>query len=197
MNLIKKILIAAGCAVALSACKKDNPQPGDYISFKLNGIYKIIKPDAYNDYDGTFFLAAGGDLKNEISLYIDTVPEQRTYHFENVNDRAAAGYDDDSGTDFLADTGTMTINYFDGDRISGTFSFKGRTFSGNPATINISEGHFDATLSYPPYFPPDSCAWSDSTYSVRQRRMMIKAQSFKSNSIQRHRSGVPFLHTGQ
>ncbi|MBS1527632.1 MAG: hypothetical protein JST19_18440, partial [Bacteroidetes bacterium] len=63
---------------------------------------------------------------------------------------------------------------------SGTFSFKGRTLWGKPATINITEGHFSAKLSYLPYFPPDSCTECDSSYSVaRLRRILIKAQSYK------------------
>jgi Family of unknown function (DUF6252) len=168
MNLAQKIFIACGCIAALGACKKNSPKPNDYISFYVNDAYKIIKPEADIFDDGTLMIDAGPSMKGEISLFLDTTVQLKTYHFENEKDNALGNYYDNSGISFWSDTGTLVVSAFDGKHISGSFSFKGRTLYGSPATINITEGHFSADVSYLS-FSPDTCTLCDSTDSFSRR----------------------------
>lgn len=167
----------AGCLVmAFNSCKKDNPTPANFISFKINGVYKNIKPEADIFDDGTFLLQAGPFLKDEIGLFLDTNVMLKTYHFENESDNAIGDYYDHSGAHFWSDSGTLVVTSFDGRHINGTFSFKARTLAGPPASINITEGQFSADVSYLSA-APDTNSWCDSTFSVSRRNVLIRQLS--------------------
>jgi len=166
-------MIAWCLAMALSSCKKDNPTPANFISFKVNGVYKSIKPEADIFDDGTFLLDAGPFMKDEIGLYLDTNVMLKTYHFENQGDNALGDYYDHSGTHFWSDTGTLVISSFDGHHINGTFSFKARTLAGAPASINVTEGQFSADVSYLSTVS-DTCSWYDSNLCINRRNLLIR-----------------------
>ncbi len=172
MNLIHKLMIAGCCATALASCKKDNPTSTNFVSFKINGVYKSIKPEADIFYDGTFLLTGGPFMKDQIGLFLDTNVMRKTYHFENASDNAVGDYYDHSGTRFLGDTGTLTITSFGNQHISGTFSFKAHTMDGPPASIDITEGQFSTDITYG--FPLDTFGQYDSTYSTSHRKLLIQ-----------------------
>jgi hypothetical protein len=173
MNIAQKITIACCGLMILSACKKNNPEPDEYISFYVNDVYKIIKPEADYFDDDTFLLQAGPDMKGEIGLFLDTIVQIKTYYFENPFDGAVADWYDNSGTHFWSDTGTLVVSAFDGDHISGTFSFKGHAETGKPATVHITEGHFSTDVTYVS-FSPDTCTVCDSAYSFSHRATLAR-----------------------
>jgi hypothetical protein len=172
MNLIHKLIIAGCLVAAFSSCRKDNPTPANFISFKINGVYKSIKPEADIFDDGTFLLDAGPFMKDEIGLFLNTNVMLKTYHFENQGDNALGDYYDHSGTHFWSDTGTLVVTSFDGRHINGTFSFKARTLAGPPASIDVTDGQFSADVSYLSA-ATDTCSWYDSTVSVSRLNLLI------------------------
>ena len=186
MNRTQNIFIACVCMAALGACKKNNPTPTDYISFYANGTYKITKPEADIFDDGTLLIDAGPFMKGELLLFLDTAVQVKTYRFENGEYNADGDYYDNAGVHFLGDTGVLVVNTFDGKHISGSFSFKGRTIEGSPATMNITEGHFSAKVSYLS-FSTDTCTVCDSTYSLSHRaglaRRYLRHRQFASGAL--------------
>src|ERR1700744_1813617 len=100
MNLAQKILVTCGCITMLAACKKDRPTADNYISYKLNGVYQKLIPDADSFDDGTFLVSAGPFNKGEIDLFLDTLVQLKTYHFQDIKDNTVGSYTDVSGTNF-------------------------------------------------------------------------------------------------
>lgn len=176
MNLMNKLMIARCCMVAFGSCKKDNPTPTNFISFKLNGVYKNIKPEADIFNDGSFLLGAGPFMKDQIGLFLDTNVMLKTYHFENESDNAVGDYYDYAGTHFWSDTGILVVTSFDGHHINGTFSFKAHTLDGPPASIDITDGQFSADITYESA-ATDTCTqyqYDDSTFSIGRRKLFIQ-----------------------
>lgn len=192
MNLTKKIYIACSCVIIFSACKKDNPTPDNYISFKVNGVYKRLKPEADYFDDGSLLLDAneGKFLKDEISFSTIKNPQVKTYHFEDPDADAIADYNNHAGTDFWCDSGTLVISEVSDNHISGTFAFKGHAVDDQSSKINITEGQFSASVSFLS-FAPDTCAWRDSTYGVSKRVKLMNSQ------LNRRQLAVPMITGGR
>jgi hypothetical protein len=168
MSLVKKLLIAVGCVFSLGTCKKSGPTPGNYISFKVNGVYKNFKPDASPFTDGSFLLDAGPSIKGEIGLFLETSPQLTAYDLAN-DSIAIADYYDSSGIHFWSDSGTLVISAYNGKHISGTFAFRGRTHDKNTvATINVTEGQFSADIG-PLLNLPDTCALRNPEFTAGKR----------------------------
>jgi hypothetical protein len=179
MNLSQKMLITGGLLILFAACKKDKPTTSNHISFKLNGVYKNLKPEGDLFDDGTLLLQAGPFMKDQITLFIDTAVLVKTYRFEDRRYQAEADYNDHSGVLFLSDTGKLVITSFDGNKISGSFEFKAKPLNGGPG-LNITEGEFSAKLSHLSAGSPDTCSsWPDtcpvdSGYSVSPRQKLLQ-----------------------
>jgi len=172
MNLIRKMMIAGCCIAALGSCKKDNPAPGDFIFYKVNGSFKSNDPDGYIFDENSLLIDAGPFEKNEISLFIDSLPRVRIYHFENESDPAIADYYDNDHRHFWSDSGTLVVNSYDGQHIKGTFSFRGKADDGSPA-VHITEGQFSTKVDH--YLStPDSCATGDSTVGVSRHGLLTR-----------------------
>lgn len=172
MNLIQKIMIA-GCGVAaLASCKKDKPAPDNYISYKVDGNYKKLKPDAdYFDDGSGFLIDAGPFNKGEMSISFNDVPVEKTYHFEDSTD-VIAEYVDESGRNFWSLSGTLVINSYDGDHISGTFAFRGVTDTDPEAAVNVTEGQFSADVS--DLSSSSDTTATDTTYGVSKSKKLMK-----------------------
>src|SRR3569833_124867 len=160
MNLTQKILIIGGCVAVLAGCRKDDPKPtpDNFISYKINGVYKILVPDATAFDDGTWLLTGGPFNKGEISLFLDTPMYVKSYDFKGELDEAIGDYCDEAGSDFWSDSGTMVINSYNNGHITGTFAFRARTRDSAHRVVRITEGQFSATQDYLSA-SPDTSNW--------------------------------------
>ena len=173
MNLRRKLMIAGCCVAVFGSCKKDNPAPDNFIFYKVNGVYKTIKPEGYIFGGDGLLIDAGPFMKNEIDMFIDSLPQVRSYNFNPDEAVAAADYYDNNRVHFWSDSGKLVVNSFDGIHIKGSFSFRGRTLTGAPDTVHITEGQFSTNVAY--YSSaPDTCVICDSTLGISQRSRLTK-----------------------
>lgn len=125
MNLIKKIVVAGCLAAAICGCKKNSPTPEDYISYKVDGVYKSLKPEA-SYLDGSLLIEAGKTGGENLWIIVDGYPARGIYNLANFNVADISyGLGDDVYDSIISETGTLTIRSYDGKHISGTFEFKG------------------------------------------------------------------------
>lgn len=136
MRLIKKLLLAGSLVAILGSCKKESAKPASVISYKVDGVLKTFKPDAFYYADNSLLITGGENGNAEILLYIYTNAKVESFYFERKDDNALGSYQPGG---FVSDTGKLVINSFDGKRISGTFQFRGRNSHG---TKSITEGQF-------------------------------------------------------
>lgn len=60
----------------------------------------------------------------------------------NYNLAGNASYTDSNQNVYIANTGTVNVTSFEGNKISGTFSFNARPATGGGAEIQVTEGKF-------------------------------------------------------
>jgi hypothetical protein len=158
MRLTKNLLLAGSLVAILGSCEKDTQKPVSVISYKVDGVLKTFKADAFYYADNSLLIATG-DVKNaEISLYIYNNTKVDNFYFERKADNAIGWYQPGG---FVSDSGKLVINFFDGRRISGTFEFRGHSAGG---TKNITEGQFDTeVVNYTKYIllPPEGGSSDD------------------------------------
>lgn len=175
MNLIKTqtLIAAAGCLLLLHACKKDDaPTPNNTLSYKVDGVSKIMKPEANYFWDNSLLITSDKiTAVEQVILFIDSNITTGTFELPRDNNYVSLEYDM-PGTDlkdyFFSRSGKMVISSYDGNHVSGTFEF---TASNGITTKSITEGTFTADVGY---FPePQSCGDS-SLYAVRRHMKLLK-----------------------
>src|SRR5882757_9865667 len=123
MNLIKKILLAGGFALAFCSCKKSGPSPDNYISYKVDGVYKSLKPDA-DYFDESLVLEAGKINGEGLWIIFYGYPYPGTYRLADTTLTAPVisyNLGDDVYDTILSRSGTLVITSYDGKHVSGTF----------------------------------------------------------------------------
>jgi uncharacterized protein DUF6252 len=175
MNLITKMLIAGGLLMAFCGCKKNSPSPNDYISYKVDGVYKSLKPEA-DVVDGDLLIEGGKIGGEDLWIQIDQYPSPGTYNLAN-SDIADITYSIgiDTYDSIISDTGTVVITSYDGKHVSGTFEFKGD--NGNGGIKNITEGQFKAKVTQLGNSTPcsvDPTCYMDTTYGATPMGQLLK-----------------------
>lgn len=170
MNLIKKMLIAGSFALAIAGCKKSGPTPDNYISYKVDGVYKSSRPEA--DYGDDALIINSIVGSEEILIIFSGYPAPGLYNLLNTGG-ASCYYSDDSGSygSTLTEIGTLEITAYDGNRISGKFAFE----AGNGKSIKtITEGEFNTKVEQlGDYNPePPSCEDDSSYYGASPNRKL-------------------------
>ena len=150
MNLSQKLFAISCCIMLFSACKKDKPKPNNYISFKADGVYSNLSPEArYSADNGTVLMDAGDSKKNKISLSFSVDALLNSYNLGTYQEEnAICDYYNESGVHFSSDNGTFVISKVLSDgSISGTFAFIGHTLNNSPDSVRITEGQFSTNVS--------------------------------------------------
>ena len=161
MNLIKKMLLAGSFALVICGCKKTGPSPDNYITYKVNGVYKSMRPDA--GYLDDALLIEGGKIGGEdLWIIFNGYPAPGTYDLKDI-DTTYMSYS--IGGDLYGSTiskkGILVINSYDTKHVSGTFEFEGS----NGARIKtITEGKFDTKVDQLGYSSP-SCDSTDTWFA--------------------------------
>ena len=164
MNLTKKITIALCIIIAFGACKVDDPKPTGSISYQLNGINISTSSLCFGaDYGVGIFGTKGND---DLAIFIDTtITEGASYHVGRIAGAVAIEYTNwTNSRHFDSDTGTIVIEHYDGDRITGTFE---ATVVSGPTTKTITNGKFDVAIDYS---NPVTSNYDDSVYAFRKTR---------------------------
>ncbi|WP_426669398.1 DUF6252 family protein [Mucilaginibacter sp. McL0603] len=191
MNLIKKILLAGGLVLAIYGCKK-GPSPDNYISYKVDGVYKSLKPEA-DYFDESLVLEAGKINGEGLWIVFYGYPYPGTYSLADTTLTAPVisyNLGDDIYDTILSRTGTLVITSYDGKHVSGTFEFKG---SNGTSVKTITEGQFKAKVDQLGDSSPcsiDSTCYVDTTYGFTPRGKLLKhlklIRAEKSNSINKN-----------
>ena len=167
MNLIKKMLFAVCITAAICSCKKSGTSPDDYLEYKVDGVYKSLKPEA--DYlDNGLIIDAGKIGGEDLTIFFNGYPAPGVYDLANF-DIASISYSlgDDAYDSILSENGTLVIRSYDGKHIKGKFEFKG---SNGKNTKTITEGGFDTNVEQLGYsLPPDT----DSTYCFSAKAKIL------------------------
>jgi len=191
MNLITKVLMAAGLALAVSGCKKSGPSPDNYLSYKVDGVYKSVKPDA-DYFDDSLVLEAGKINGEDLWIIFYGYPYPGTYSLADTTLSAPVisyNLGDDIYDTILSRMGTLVITSYDGKHISGTFEFKG---SNGTSFKTITEGQFktkvDQLGSLSPSCSVDSaCCVDSTTYGITPKGKLLKQlkliRAEKMNSV--------------
>ena len=153
MNLMKKLPVALCLIIAFGSCKVDDPKPDGSVSYSLDGRDISTTADCVGDSYGIGVFGTKGN--DDLEIFMDTtITEGMTYHVGRMPNNIAIVYTNMSNSRYFnSDTVTITVDRYDGDRISGTFA---ATVISGPTTKTITNGKFDAIIDYSSY--------SDSTY---------------------------------
>jgi hypothetical protein len=163
MNLIKKLLIAAGCIIMINGCKKDDLEPDNYLIYKIDGILKTAVPEGTNFSDGSLMVDAKSDDGDDVTLFIDA-NEARPGAFYPAM--------------LFSDTGLLIIKSYDGSNISGTFHFE---VQDGQSIKKITEGQFHAKISLFGVSTEEPC-YEDSTCDVAGKKKLMQ-QKIRPSSI--------------
>lgn len=154
MNLMKKLPVALCLIIAFGSCKVDDPKPLASVSYNIDGVNMVSTWTDCLAING--LVSVFGDKgKEALSIFIDTtITEGATYHIGNLQTSVGVEYVNWSNSrQFDSDNGTLVIEHYDGNEISGIFN---ATVVNGPTTKTITNGKFDAIIDYSSY--------SDSTY---------------------------------
>ena len=177
MNPIQKILIACSCAALLTGCKKDDPEPDNNLSYKVDGILKTAKPEGTYFTSDNSIMIDGTKGNEDITIFIDTVVTPGVYTMGEMGNNIAAMYVNwDNSIIYTSTSGTITIDSYNGQQISGSFQFNVKA---GHLIKNISEGKFTAKLEVSSGYtdiPPDC---PDSTYEVMKRNQLLHLPGYK------------------
>ena len=173
MNFIKKILVAGCLAAAFSACKKDNISPEENLLYKMDGVLKTARPDAFYYPDNTIMIE-GSSRQDDITIFIDTDIHTGVYPIGSMADKVSAMFVNwDHPMFFNSESGTLVIKTFDETHISGTFRFIAKN---GQLARTFTEGEFNAKLSYDTGpFPEHDCP--DSARDVTNKQRLMQVQS--------------------
>ena len=176
MNLIKKMLVAGCIAAAICGCKKDTPAPDDYLSYKVDGVYKSVKPDA-DFIDGDLLIDGGKIGGEDLSIFVDDYPGPGRYNLTDSTYTLLSYHRGTGSHDvFYAVQGTLVIASYDGKQISGTFEFKG---SNGQDFKTITEGKFKTKVDDLGYSSP---ADSINYINVRRGQLLRHLKLMKAGS---------------
>jgi hypothetical protein len=168
MNLIKKTLLTGCIAAAICGCKKSGPSPDNYLEYKIDRVYKSLKPEA--DYlDDNLIINAGKIGGEDLTIFFNGYPVPGVYDLANFN-AASISYSlgDDVYDTIVSENGTLVIRSYDGEHIKGTFEFKG---SNGKNIKTITEGEFNTTVNQLGYSLPSD---TDSTYSFSAKAKILQ-----------------------
>jgi hypothetical protein len=185
MNLIKKMLLAGSFALVICGCKKTGPSPDNYITYKVNGVYKSMRPDA--SYLDDALLIEGGKIGGEdLLIFFNGYPAPGTYDLKDI-DTASISYS--TGTDIydtiLSRTGTLVITSYDTKHVSGTFEFKANS---GTRTVTITEGKFYTKVDQLGYSSPscdstDACFVDTSIYGTVRGKLLQHIKSVRKGKL--------------
>ncbi|EOZ98503.1 hypothetical protein A33Q_1157 [Indibacter alkaliphilus LW1] len=142
MKKLKSLILLAlfaGSFLFVSCENDDTPNGAMNVEAKIDGTdWKGSGNSQVVGVAGitTTSIAAGATNRSAISI---TIMDDKagTYDLANV-----ASYTDQNQTVYMANSGTLTISKFEGNKISGTFSFTARPALGSGNNISITEGKF-------------------------------------------------------
>ncbi|HEY9002171.1 MAG TPA: DUF6252 family protein [Mucilaginibacter sp.] len=168
MNLIRKIIIAGCMTAVIYGCKKNSPSPDNYLKYKVDGVYKSLKPEA-DYFDDSLIIDAGKIGGEDLTIFFDGYPAPGVYDLADF-DVASISYtlNDDPYDTIISQTGTLVIASYDGEHIKGTFECKP---SNGKNIKTITEGEFNTKVEQWGYLsPPDT----DSTYSFSAKAKILE-----------------------
>ena len=154
------MLLAGSFALVICGCKKSGPSPDNYITYKVNGVYKSMRPDA--GYLDDALLIEGGKIGGEdLWIIFNGYPAPGTYDLKDIDAASISyGIGYDIYDSIISEKGTLVINSYDSKHVSGTFEFEG---SNGTRIKTITEGKFDTKVEQLGYSSP-SCDSTDACY---------------------------------
>jgi hypothetical protein len=182
MNLIKKLLIAGCCAVLLNSCKKDNPSPDNIISYKVDGALNKNSAASLHYENGKGLTVFNMDGPGDITLFIDSI-HVGVFNIGGLQDKVAAMYlNANDSRVFVSNAGSLVIDSYNGDQVSGTFRF---TASADDGSVkNFTEGRFTAQVEDASASDEPPC--EDTTYEVMRRQRLMRITQTNANFNIKH-----------
>lgn len=127
-------------SMSLSSCDNDDSPNGNYnveaqidgTAWKGSGNSQVVAVAGIT----TTSIAAGASDRSAFSI---TIMDDKPGNYPLAN---VASYTDSNQTVYMATSGSMVITKFEGNQISGTFSFTARPALGTGNSITIAEGKF-------------------------------------------------------
>lgn len=132
-------------AFFLNSCKKNSgnkPAVTNSIQLKFNGTaYSTSTIDAsYNN--GALQMI--GDFAGGGSIYLAVPGNVKAGSFDFAANTASSVFRTGTSTEFIGDSGTITITSFTNNTVAGTFSFHGTDYSTN-TSYTVTDGTFQTT----------------------------------------------------
>jgi hypothetical protein len=139
-------------------------------------VTKVAKPDASWYDDNTFMLEAtsGNDY---INLFIDSTFRPGTFRPDSPYYDALIEYKCGKNEDYYANNGSIRITQFDGNNVSGTFSF---SVGAGTSKRDVTEGSFTAKVHF--YDFADTTSYNDTSLNVaRTKRLVFSRKARKTH----------------
>jgi hypothetical protein len=145
MKPFTKAIILACCIAVISSCSKDKISPNQFISYRVDGVAKKVGSTASYAPQDNSTLIDGDDSHDDVSIFINGNIAPGTYHIGTLSDSIGAMYITwGSNIFYNSESGTLVIDSYNGNNISGYFQFTAADDNG--IVKNITDGHFSAQI---------------------------------------------------
>ncbi|GHB25757.1 DUF6252 family protein [Mongoliitalea lutea] len=138
LNIFSLFLLAV---IMLTTACSDDDSPNGAINFEAKVDGTVWKGSGNSRIVGVGSIVSTniGAGKGDRSAFSITIMSDKAGTYNLAGN---ASYTDANQTVYLANSGTVTISSFEGNKISGTFSFIGKPAMGGGSDIQITEGKF-------------------------------------------------------